>query len=785
MRNELQILNQILEHRLHQDDIEQVLAELSGDDKSALLNKVGELLRRMSALMEVSSNVWGSMALEDVLGRLIEIITETLVAERSSLFLYDEHSDELFSFIAQGDLVNEIRIDAHQGIAGAVYTSGHPEIIADPYADPRFNQTVDQQTGYRTHNILCVPIKHRDGKIIGVTQVLNKRTGGFNLDDQTLLEAMTTHAANALESAQLYQRVERALQDEEQMMEITSALSSELQLDSLLGKIMSMTTDLLDADRSTLFLHDRKTNELWATVAEGVGSKEIRFPASAGIAGSVFTTTTTINIPDAYADSRFNQSVDKATGYRTHNILCMPVLNKNGDCIGVTQVLNKRGGPFTARDEQRLRALTAQAAIALGNARLFEDVLNARNYSENILRSLSTGVITLDAQRRFIKLNAAACRILRTGEDDILECQAADIFTNSNAWILESLDKVAESGVPDLSMDTGLKLAGEEEISINLSVVPLVDVGSEAIGFMLIFEDISSEKRVRSTMARYMTKEVADRLLEGGDSALGGAAQEVTVLFSDIRGFTDIAERIGARETVSMLNDYFSEMVEAVFDHQGILDKYIGDAIMALFGAPFPDPRDADNALATACQMMERLGEFNRRRQSTGYAEIVIGIGINTGEVIAGNIGSQKRMDYTVIGDGVNLAARLESANKYYGSRILISEATRAAVHRAAVLREIDLIRVKGKSQPVAIHEVLDYHTEQSFPHRDAVLDCFAQALAQYRRRQWEQAEQAFQRCLDLHGNDKPSRIYLERCRHYRQQPPPRDWGGVWTMTSK
>jgi adenylate cyclase len=659
MSNELKILNQILEHRLHQADIDQVLAELSGDDKSALLNKVGELLRRMSALMEVSSNVLGTMGLEDVLGRLIEIITETLVAERSSLFLRDDQTGELFSLIAQGKLLNEIRFAADQGVAGAVFSAGASEIINDPYADPRFNREVDRQTGFLTRNILCVPIRRRDGKVIGVTQVLNKSTGNFTADDESLLEAMTTHAANALESAQLYERVERALQDEEQMMEITSALSSELQLDSLLGKIMSLTTDLLSADRSTLFLHDPATDELWATVAEGVGSKEIRFPASAGIAGSVFSEMQTINIPDAYADPRFNQAVDKATGYHTRNMLCMPVLNKAGVCIGVTQVLNKIGGPFSKRDEQRLRALTAQAAIGLENARLFEDVRDARNYSENILRSLSTGVITLDAKRHFIKLNSAACRILRASEADFLERDARDVFSGGNAWINDSLDKVMQSGEADLSMDTELKFDGEQDTSINLNVVPLLGVRNESIGFMLIIEDISSEKRVRGTMARYMTKEVADRLLEDGASALGGAAQEVTILFSDIRNFTNIAEEIGARETVSMLNDYFSAMVDAVFENKGILDKYIGDAIMALFGAPFADEHDADNALATACLMMKRLWTFNVARKANDHSDIVIGIGINTGEVIAGNIGTDKRMDYTVIGDGVNLAARL------------------------------------------------------------------------------------------------------------------------------
>ena len=231
---------------------------------------------------------------------------------------------------------------------------------------------------------------------------------------------------------------------------------------------------------------------------------------------------------------------------------------------------------------------------------------------------------------------------------------------------------------------------------MNLTVVPLIDAADENIGSMLILEDITSGKRVKTTMARYMSKEVADQLIESGEAVLGGNDQKVSILFSDVRNFTTVSEALGARETVSMLNDYFEEMVEVIFHHGGILDKYIGDAIMALFGAPFSGPQDADNAIAVANGMIVSLRELNRRRTIQNKDVIDIGVGISTGDVIAGTIGSSKRMEYTVIGDSVNLASRLEGANKYYGTKILVSEHTIRNMKADALMREIDLMRVKG-----------------------------------------------------------------------------------------
>jgi adenylate cyclase len=279
----------------------------------------------------------------------------------------------------------------------------------------------------------------------------------------------------------------------------------------------------------------------------------------------------------------------------------------------------------------------------------------------------------------------------------------------------------------------------------------------EPIGYMLMMEDITREKRLRNTMSRYMSKSVVDKLMESGEAELGGIGRDVSVLFSDIRGFTSISERLGAKETVALLNEYFTDMVDIVFAHNGVLDKYIGDMIMAVFGSVLQSEEDASNAVMVGNKMMTGLHQLNRRRAARGDEPIRIGVGISTGNVVAGNIGSLKRMEYTVIGDRVNLAERLEGANKFYGTSILICDATWAAVKHHAATREIDLIRVRGRSRPVAIYEALGHHSEDSFPHRQEVLAAFSAGLLHYRRRDWFGAERHFSEALAANPGDGPS----------------------------
>ena len=332
------------------------------------------------------------------------------------------------------------------------------------------------------------------------------------------------------------------LRDEVRILEVTHELSGELNLDALLERIMGATTELLDADRSTVLVFDAKTNELWSRFAEGMGTTEIRFPAGAGIAGHVFTTGEDENVADPYAHPQFNPEIDHRTGYATESILCMPISGKSGQRIGVTQVLNKHGGSFTAKDESRLRAFTAQVSVSLENAQLFDDVLNMKNYNDSIIKSTSNGLITLDTKQKVVTANEAALSILHAMAETFVERPAAELFADANAWILDSLGKVAESGTTDITVDADFHLPDGALASLNLTTVPLIDIAEENIGTMLMLEDMTGEKRVKTTMARYMSKEVADQLLEGGDDALEGKDQKVSILFSDVRNITAVSE---------------------------------------------------------------------------------------------------------------------------------------------------------------------------------------------------------------------------------------------------
>ncbi|MBW2617469.1 MAG: GAF domain-containing protein [Deltaproteobacteria bacterium] len=779
------MIQQLLGHRLKQADIKRLLDSLGERDREEFLSKISDILGKVTALLEVANRVSDTLSLDTLLTRMMEITSEAISADRSTLFLNDAETHELFSRVAQGELTTEIRFPNHLGIAGSVYTTGEAVIIPDAYADPRFNPAVDKKTGYQTRNILCAPLRTRDRSIIGVTQLLNKLEDSFNEDDLAILEAITSQASAALLNAQLFEQVERARQDESQLLEVTAAISSELKLGPLLQKIMETTTDILEADRSTLFLHDDKRSELWSEVAQGVETKEIRFPDHLGIAGSVYTTGQTVNIPDAYADSRFNPEVDKKTGYKTRSILCMPVVNKEGRTIGVTQVLNKKGGPFARLDEKRLAAFSAQASIAIENAKLFDEVLTMKNYNESMLESMSNGVLTLDEEAHIAKCNAPLTTILGIEEAELIGRPALEVFTGPNAWVWESVTKVITSGGPDIVFDTELQTADGQQASLNLTVVPLVGVEEESIGTMLVFEDITQEKRLKGTMARYMTKEVAEKLLESGEDALGGQEQEAAVLFSDIRSFTTISEAIGAQETVSMLNEYFTIMVDVIFNHGGILDKYIGDAIMAVFGAPFSSEEDSDRAVRAGVEMLRALHEFNQRRVAAGQDPIDIGIGVSTDIIVTGNIGSPKRMDYTVIGDGVNLASRLEGANKFYGTKLLISESCQSRLSGEYLSREIDLLRVKGKTRPVAVYEILDHYAKESFPCLEDVLGRYNRGLELYRGREFSAAADEFEAALALNPDDTASNLYIERSRYFLSDPPSEDWDGIWVMKSK
>jgi adenylate cyclase len=740
--------------------------------------------RQIKLLLEVSERMAAFESLDDMLTVLVEMATREMDAERGTIFLNDSDTKELYSRVAQGNFQREIRILNNTGVAGHVFTAGRGIIVHDAYADEHFNRSVDEITGFTTESILCVPIRTLKGEIIGVAQLLNKRDGQFSKDDFALLEAMTTQAAIALQSTQFVERMKKFRAQEMEFFKIVSDITAEIDLGALLNKVMSEATRMLNAERSTLFLNDEKKGELFSKVGMGLDAIVIRFPNHMGIAGAVFQSGETINIPHAYADLRFNPSFDKKTGYFTRSILCVPVINKVGKTIGVTQVLNKRGGPFTQQDESRLRAFTAQVSIALENAKLFDDIQNMKNYSESMLESMSNGVITLDEDGKIVTCNTAGFQIMKVTPADILNRPAEAFFTGTNAWVMEKISRVEDTRKPDVTMDTELEF-GYEKISANLTVLPLVNVEKKKLGAMIIIDDISTEKRMKSTMSRYMDPGIADQLLAGGEDILGGKSTTATILFSDIRGFTTLTEELGAQGTVSLLNEYFTIMVDCIQKEGGMLDKFIGDAIMAAFGVPMAHDDDEDRAVRSAIAMIRALNTWNIKRLGEGKKPVRMGIGINTDTIVSGNIGSPRRMDYTLIGDGVNLASRLESLCKQYHANILISENTYRRLRGTYRIREVDSVVVKGKTETVGIYEILDYHDEKTFPNVMEVVNHFRHGLSLYRNGSWDRAIDAFAEALNLHKDEKICQMYIERCEYLKKSPPGDGWSGVWIMKSK
>ena len=570
-------------------------------------------------------------------------------------------------------------------------------------------------------------------------------------------------------------RSEQDNDDLRNLLEVNTAITSDLELGSLLGKIVAVSSKITRADRSSLFLKDDSNRALTSLVAEGVEGGPLKLDAGRGLAGYVYATGQTLNIPDAYADERFNRSIDEATGYRTKGVLTVPITLRDGSRIGVMQALNREDGePFSPDDAARVGAFGAQAAVAIDNARLFSESIAARSFDESILRSMSGGVIALDLEWKITKLNAAAAHILGASATLLSGLDARSVLPRFNPRLVDEISAVADRGEPKLLLDIEFATGAERASSVNLSITPLEgDTGR--VGVLLVIEDISEGKRLQGAMRRFMTQEVVDQVLSRDDDSLFGTACQASVLFADIRGFTTMAEELSARETVETLNELFTELYEAVSGNGGVLDKYIGDAVMAVFGAPLASDRDPDNAFAAGLEMLRMLDEINLRRAERGAAPLRLGVGIATGEVVAGTIGSPKRMDYTVIGDSVNLAARLQDLTKAYGVEMLIDQATARAVASTQPMREIDLIAVRGRKRPEAVYQVLTRDDADA-----AGLEAYALGRAALGERRWDDALAAFACAVERNPDDRPAHLMLARARALAAMPPADDWDGVW-----
>ncbi len=302
--------------------------------------------------------------------------------------------------------------------------------------------------------------------------------------------------------------------------------------------------------------------------------------------------------------------------------------------------------------------------------------------------------------------------------------------------------------------------------------------------FHKYFTEERNKRELKGVFEKYVSPSIVAEVLSHPENLeLGGRKQDLTVMFSDVRGFTTISEKLDPRELSRLLSNYLTPMTQLVFKNKGTLDKYMGDAIMAFFGAPVKFPDHAKWGCRCALEMLVKLKELQELFKSQGLPEIDIGIGLNTGEVSVGNMGSDTVQSYTVMGDAVNLGSRLEGINKEYGTRIVISEFTQKALGPEFATRELDWVKVKGKLLPVKIFELVG---EGEIPEPTKLtLQAFAEGFSFYHKQLWSEAISAFEKALSHTPNDPPSELYLERCREYLVNPPPADWDGVFTMTTK
>ena len=336
----------------------------------------------------------------------------------------------------------------------------------------------------------------------------------------------------------------------------------------------------------------------------------------------------------------------------------------------------------------------------------------------------------------------------------------------------------------------GTRSVEQGNLTVQLQVTSADEIAALTQSFNHMVTELRQKELIKDTFGKYVDPRIVKGILEDQQFDKGGERRAMTVMFSDLQGFTTISERLTPTGVVKLLNQYFTMMSEPIRRHNGILDKFIGDAIMAFWGPPFTSETEHPTlACLAALEQLAKLDEFTRLAPEIlnlrkGLPPVNMRIGLATGDVTVGNIGSDTSRGYTVIGDTVNLASRLESANKQYGTNLLISEETWKMSREAVETRELDAVRVVGKSDPVRIFELLAVKGGLA-PERADLRGQFEQALEAYRHRDWDKAQAGFEACLQLTAQDKASTVFLTRITHLREHPPAADWDGAWSLEEK
>ncbi len=490
---------------------------------------------------------------------------------------------------------------------------------------------------------------------------------------------------------------------------VCQAISSSLDLTQVLNDVMDEIIRLTGAERAFLMLVEPETGELEFRAARNVDRETIAsssFEISRGIVRQVATTGQPVVTTNAQMDPRF-KARESVIGYNLRSILCVP-LRVRGRVTGVIYADNRiLTGLFSDRDRDLLMAFAGQAAVAIENARLFENVANAKALMDNIFASITSGVIATDIRDQITLFNRAAERVFRVPATVTVRSR----FPNALPALAEALrpvvDRVKIRGEPVVEFESELSLPDRDQVILRTSLSPLKDANDETQGVTIVVDDLTEQRRLEAReqlFQRYLPPAVIERLpLDPHELKLGGQRQEITSLFADIRGFTDFSRQHDPETLVEVLNQYLAVFAEAVLAEEGTLDKIMGDCIVAFFNAPLPQPDHILRAVRAALKMQEGIALLHKRLP-TPY-QLAYGVGISVGDAVVGNIGTAKQMNYTAIGSSVNLANRLQQVAA--PGQILLSHMVYGRVRKYVEARPLPPIEVKGFSEPITVYELL------------------------------------------------------------------------------
>jgi len=509
------------------------------------------------------------------------------------------------------------------------------------------------------------------------------------------------------------QSQQREREEQQALFQVTRVVNSSLDIDQVLNQVMDQIIHLSQAERGFLMLYD-DTGKLEYKTARNMDRETIEgssFNISRTIVERVAQQGAPVVTTNAQEDPRFSAQ-ESVVSYNLRSILCVPLRVKD-KVTGVIYADNRiKSGLFGDRHRDLLDAFANQAAIAIDNARLFANVVNAKNLMDNIFASITSGVITTDIQDKITLFNQAAERILNLQAHQTEGESYFRALRPLRDQLFPLIQTVKTRDEPVTGWEIEPVLPERGTVNLSLSLSPLKDADRTTTGVAIVLDDLTERRQleartryIRDVLMSYLAPQVAEQLLADPEKLrLGGERRIITTFFADIRGFTTFGERFGPERLMDVMNRYLSLGADAVFLQEGTLDKFQGDMVMAFFNAPVDQKDHALRAVRAALSM--RADVHAHHQQVDALERLSFGVGINTGAAVVGNVGTAQIKNYTIIGDSVNLAKRLQDLAA--PNQILLGLSTYELVKKHVVVRELEPVQVKGRKAVERIFELID-----------------------------------------------------------------------------